>query len=439
MNYIYSITLCLIGTLLGTILSLIPSLHIYNVMGLLILFSTAITKWVPIEQMPFFMIGMIVAYSFLNSVPSIYLGANDDSTVFVVFPGQKYMMMRKAHEAVILTGIGSLGGIIFLLLITPIAPKVLPIIREILTPHLLTIILAITIYMFMTEFARATDRPKTPLARLKEAWSSLLAGMLIFFLSGTLGFIVMNTSVIPPERAFQSLLPLFVGLFAVPWLILNIVSKVEIPQQHICKSVDVEPIRILRGVTAGCLGGLFAAFFPMVTGGIGAFLAGHATAARGDDVFLISQGANKVVYYVGGFFMIFMPTLHLTRGGAAWMLSAFYAPKTHSEYYLAAAAIAVSGGISFLLLLYASKVMARAISKVDYRKVSLATIAVITAIVVVVTGWKGVLIMVAATGIGLSAVLLHTRRMNCLGSLLMPILIDMAGYTEAFGRIIGLW
>jgi len=111
----------------------------------------------------------------------------------------------------------------------------------------------------------------------------------------------------------------------------------------------------------------------------------------------------------------------------------------HIEYYLAAAAIAVSGGISFLLLLYASKVMARAISKVDYRKVSLATIAVITAIVVVVTGWKGVLIMVAATGIGLSAVLLHTRRMNCLGSLLMPILIDMAGYTEAFGRIIGLW
>ena len=96
-------------------------------------------------------------------------------------------------------------------------------------------------------------------------------------------------------------------------------------------------------VVGGGMGGLFAAFFPVVTGGIGGFLAGHATAQRDDRLFIISQGASKVVYYVGGFLLFFVPGLHLTRGGMAWMLSTLYSAHTPASYFLATAGVVLAG------------------------------------------------------------------------------------------------
>src|SRR5439155_16072302 len=98
-------------------------------------------------------------------------------------------------------------------------------------------------------------------------------------------------------------------------------------------SVDVTPGLIARGVGAGALGGLFAAIFPLVTGGIGGYLAGHATAQRDDRSWIISQGTAKVVYYVGALWFFFTPNLHTSKGGLAGMLSAIYTPSGPGFYY----------------------------------------------------------------------------------------------------------
>ena len=437
MSWLTYLLYTILGTGIGPILSFIPSLHVYNVLGIFLIFPTLIPAIGP-TNLSFLLIGMVVAYGFLNTLSSVYLGAADDSTVFVVFPGQKYLMAGKGHEAVILTGIGGLVGVAFLVFSSPLALRVFPLIRILLTPHLLWILVGITAYMFMTEFPRTTDRPKTRTGRLWEAWRTLLMGFLVFFLSGLLGFIMFNKPVTPVENAFQNLLPVFVGLFAIPWMLVNFISKVKIPTQYACKSVDVTPLEIFRGSAAGCLGGMFAAFFPMVTGGIGAFLAGHATAQRGDHSFLISQGANKVVYYVGSFLLLFVPTLHLTRGGAAWVLTTIYTPKSWSEYYMAVSAIAISGAVSFLLLIYFSKIYIRIISKISYRKLSLIGIGAVLALVYIVTGIEGILVSLAATGIGLMAILFHTRRMNLLGCLLFPMILDLSGYTPVLAQLIGI-
>jgi TctA family transporter len=47
--------------------------------------------------------------------------------------------------------------------------------------------------------------------------------------------------------------------------------------------------------------------------------------------------------------------------------------------------------------------------------------------VVIFTGWNGLLVTVAATGIGLIPVLWGTRRSNCMGLVLLPLALDMAG------------
>jgi putative membrane protein len=55
-------------------------------------------------------------------------------------------------------------------------------------------------------------------------------------------------------------------------------------------------------------------------------------------------------------------------------------------------------------------------------------------IVLALTGWGGLLIAAVATGIGLMPVMWGSRRMNCMGVLLLPLTLRLAGLgTEVAG------
>jgi putative membrane protein len=430
MFFVYAV----IGALIACVLACIPALHVYNVVGLLLLLGAGASALIGPEELSALMIGLVTGYAMLNTLPSIFLSAPDDSTVFVVLPGQKYLLQRRGWEATLLTGVGGLGGVAVLTLLTPVASSLFSTARGILQPHLHWILLAVIVFMLMSEWPKGTDRARTPWGKLAEAWTSLIAGLATFVLSGVLGFILMYRGLVPVDVAYQSLMPAFVGLFAVPWVLQNIFSRTQIPRQYVATSVDANLPLFLRGVFAGTVGGLFAAFFPVVTGGIGGFIAGHATAQRDDRLFLISQGASKVVYYVGGFLFFFVPGLHLTRGGMAWMLSGVYTPYTPGTFYRAVAAMLVSGVVAFFMLLLLTRLVIRLVERVDYRRISIGTLVLLLGIVALVTGPAGLLIVAVATGIGLIPVLWGARRMNCMGVLLLPIALNMAGVG---GRVAG--
>jgi putative membrane protein len=288
MNDLALVGAALVGTVLSSFLSCIPALHVYNVAALLVILALKIQGRVPGEILSMFMLGLVVGYAVLNTIPTIFFGAPDESTIFIVLPGQEYLMHHRGFEAAVLSGVGGLGGLVVLLLLSPLVPRLFPIVRSVLGPHLHWVLGAISLFMLMSEWPRSFDRGRTGLARFLDAWRSLGAGLLTFLLSGVLGFVVLYGGLVPADRAFQNLLPAFVGLFAVPWVLQNLISQVRMPEQYLGRSVDLSPGLVARGVGAGALGGLFAAFFPVVTGGIGGFLAGHATAQRDDRLFLVS-------------------------------------------------------------------------------------------------------------------------------------------------------
>jgi putative membrane protein len=428
----------LVGAIAASLLALVPALHIYNVAGFILLASGALAPWMNPEQMAFLFLGLITGYAMLNTIPSIFLSAPDDSTVFMVLPGQKYLLQQRGYEAVVLTGIGGLGGLVALALLAPVASRLLPPIREILRPHMAWILWTIIAYMLLSEWPKGTGRAPAGWKRWWDGWKSLTAGLATFLLSGLLGFVMMYRSLVPVEVAYQNLLPAFVGLFAVPWVIQNLMARIELPAQHIARTVDAPPGVILQGTLAGVLGGLFAAFFPVVTGGIGGFLAGHATAQRDERAFVISQGASKIVYYVGGFLLFFVPGLHLTRGGMAWMVSTQYSSYTPERYYWATAAVLLAGVLAFFLSLGLTRLVIALTARVSYRVISLATLAILIAVVVAMTGLNGLAICAVATGIGLIPVLWGSRRMNAMGVLLLPIALNMAGAGDTVARWLGL-
>ncbi len=426
------------GAMLASLLAFVPALHIYNVAALFLLFDEALAPYLSAEAMAFLFVGMIAGYAMLNTLPSIFLSVPDESSLFIVLPGQKYLMQRRGYEAVVLSGIGGLGGLLALLLLTPVASRLLPPIRAILQPHVGWLLWTIIAYMLLSEWPKGSDRAPAGWRRLWEGWKSLLAGLATFLLSGVLGMILLYRPLVPVERAYQALIPAFIGLFAVPWILQNLMAEVELPPQHLPASVDAPPLPLLHGTLAGVIGGLFAAFFPVVTGGLGGLLAAHATGQRDERAFIISQGASKVVYYVGGLLLFFVPGLHLTRGGMAWMLSTRYHSLTPDRYLWATAAAILSGVLAFFLSLGGARLLIALLRRISYRTLSEITLGLLLGVVAAMTGPMGLLICAVATGIGLIPVLWGSRRMNAMGLLLLPIALNMVGAGETVARWLGL-
>ena len=161
MDHLSLVGAALAGTLLSAILSCIPALHIYNVVALTVVLAGNAARSVPGELLAMFMLGLVVGYAMLNAIPSIFLGAPDDSTIFIVLPGQRYMMQHRGFEASILSGVGGLGGLAVLLILSPVMPRFFPMVRTVVGPHLHWILGAIILFMVMSEWPKGSDRGRT--------------------------------------------------------------------------------------------------------------------------------------------------------------------------------------------------------------------------------------------------------------------------------------
>jgi putative membrane protein len=304
-------------------------------------------------------------------------------------------------------------------------------------PHAGWMLVAIIVFLVLGEWPRANDRAPTPLRRLLSAWGYLGTGLLTFALSGLLGLVLFYRSPIPVTAAFQNLMPAFAGLFALPGLAQLAFLSGPLPPQQ-AAPVDVPARLLARGTLTGLAGGLFAGLLPVVTGGIGGLLAGHATAQRDDRLFLISQGACKAAYYVGSLLLLFVPGLTLTRGGLAWMITTTWVPYGWHTYWLAVAATGVCGALAFVFLILASRAAAMITPRLHARGLATAAAIAVSALTFAFTGWPGMIIMAAGTAIGLIPVLVGGRRMNCLGVLLVPIAVNVTGAGPVVARWLGL-
>ena len=440
MTLIYLLTLILfviLGTLIGSALSMLPGLHVYNVIGFFLLFYFSAPFIMDSMQMVLMLMGMLVSYAFVFTIPSIYFSAPDDSTMFVLMPSQRYLKEGRGHESVVLIASGALIGVIAITVFVPIFMNYLGTVWNIVEPNIHWIIGAVIAYMLLSEFPKDFGRHKNPWHGLKEAWKTILAGYLTFFLSAILGIIVFNKTIVPAEHAFQSLMAPLIGLFATSSIILNLISKYEIPEQNIPKSIDAKPGDIVHGSMAGSTGGLFAAFLPAVTAGVGGYMASHAFAQKGDKSFLVSMGASRVVYYVGAIALFFLPTLHLRRGALAMGINLFFTPETVQQFYLVDAGIALAGVISFFVVIYASKFLAKNVPKMNPKILNLVVLGIVVLLVYFMTSWQGLIIMSVATAIGIMPVLFNTRRSHCLAVILVPIWLNMSGISLA--PLFGLW
>ena len=168
------IGIALLGTLASSVLALIPALHIYNVVGVLIAGASALSGVLTADQIALLLLGMIIGYAMLSNVPSIFLAAPDESSAFIVLPGQKWLLQQRGYEAAILTGIGALCGLGVLVIASPIAGEAARVLSIIVSPHLGWILAAIIAFKLPTVFWLCVHHRASAGWRVYSAGASLV-------------------------------------------------------------------------------------------------------------------------------------------------------------------------------------------------------------------------------------------------------------------------
>jgi putative membrane protein len=432
----------LLGTLIGSLVGLVPGLHVFNIAGAALLLYTRDALLISNTALAFVMLGLVIGWSVVNVIPSIFLFAPDDAGAFMVLPATKMLLRGQGAEAALLVGAGTVAGLLALVALSPFLEDALRPIRAIIQPHIGWMLVTIIAFLVLGEWPRTDNRAPTPLGRLAAAWAYLGAALLTFTLSGLMGFVLMYRSPVPLESSYQNLLPAFVGLFTIPGLLQVFAFGQPIPPQAQPATQTtlqtLTPYQLLRGTLTGISGGLFASVLPVVSGGIGGLLAGHATSRYDDRLFLISQGASKVAYYIGSTLLLFVPGVGLVRGGLSWMLSSLYVPYGPRLYALVIAAIGLCGAASLVVLMGCVQMATRAVSRINPKPMAVAAMCIAAAIAFGFTGINGLLVMGVATCIGCIPVFVGGRRMNCLGIILLPITLNVVGVGADVARWLGL-
>jgi putative membrane protein len=424
------------GVLVSGLMSGLPGFHVYNLLAIGVVLGGG--HAFPIEWVLPFTIGLVVGFSVFSAIPSVLLAAPDESAFFTVLPGQRMLMDGRGGEAVLCMGAGSLIALAALCGSAAALPTVVPVAHAVLSRHAYWIVWCVIAFMLLSEWPKANTYWVGPAARLAGAWRQLAAGLLTFVLSGVLGLVLMHASPIAPQAAFQNLMPAFVGLFTLPWLLMNLLTRVQAPPQNETGRPGLDARSVGVGGAAGVLGGAFAAFVPGVTGGVGGMLAGHALAIRDSRAFLVSQGASRSVYMSGALLLFFLPDGALTRGGAAAMLPVLHGAAGTLGYASAAAALAFSAAAACLLLRPITRGAVTVLERVGCRPLSWTALAGAVTLVLGLTGVAGLIVAAVATAIGLVPVLHGSRRMNALGVILLPLALNLSGVGPDVARFLGL-
>lgn len=387
----------LLGITAGIVTGLIPGIHI-NLVSLLVLSSSAfLLQFFPLVAVACFIISMSVTHTFLDSIPSIYLGAPDSAQALGVLPGHRYLLAGHGYTALKLTVIGSFGAIILSILLFPLFLPVVKYGYEFISAYIGYILLLVVVFMVWTD--------------QKKLWA-----LFVFLLSGTLGYIVLNM-----ETLENPLFPLLSGLFGIATLIYSINSNEAMPKQKIENYVKLKPKLALKALLSGQFSGFLTAVLPGIGASTAAILSLQFTRDLGDKGFMILIGSINTVNFTLSLLTLYV--LEKARNGAVIVVQELLQSITLIQVMAFLSVALVAGSAAVFLALKIGKTFSKLISKVDYKKLVLSVIIVIAILVFALTGFIGAFILAISTAVGLIPAIVKVKRTHAMGCILLPVML----------------
>jgi len=384
-----------LGVHAGTITGLTPGIHVNLVALLLLTVSPFLLPIFGVVALACFIISLSITHTFLDVIPAIFLGAPSEETALGVLPGHRYLLQGNGIMAIKLTIIGSLFGLIMSLLLFPLLYWLVkagyPLIKAYI-PYLLMLVVA---YMILRDN--------------HKVWA-----FVVFAMSGVLGMLVFSFNMKDP------LFPLLSGLFGVATLLYSLKDDNIVPEQKFLTHTDLSFWQTVKAVLLGNGSALLTSTLPGLSSAIAATLSVQIDKTLGDKGFMILLGTISTAGFTLS--LVALAAIDKARNGAVIAITKLIEGISFVHIGVFLAVSLIVGGVAVWLTLKISKLFCWLIKKVSYQKLSLVIIGFIVVLVIALTGWKGVLILVIATAVGLIPAIVKVTRTQAMGCLMLPVI-----------------
>lgn len=392
-----SLAAIIAGLLFGIITGLTPGIHINLVSVIIFSISPYLLQHISPLSLCLVIVSMSVTHTFLDTIPSIFLGAPEEGTILSVLPGHRLLLEGKGYEAVMLTIFGSLGALIISVCFFPLILEAVIIGYPIIQPYIGYILLLASIFLIAKE-------------RKSKVWA-----LVIFLMSGCLGIGVLNLKTLK-----EPLFPLLSGLFGMSMLMLSLKDNTKIPpQQAGCMSVT--KITAAKSLVSSVIAGWVCSFMPGLGPAQGAIIASQFVKNIGAKGFLVLVGGLSTTNMVLSFVTFY--SINKARSGSVVVISKIIETVSLDEIIIFLAASLIAGGLSTILTLVIAKKFSAFISKVSYQKLCFCVVLIVIFFVWLVSGFFGILILAISTFTGMLPQLKGIGKNHMMGCLLIPVML----------------
>lgn len=387
----------LVGCFFGIFTGLIPGVHMNLVSLMIVITSPVLLEYVSPLFLAIVITAMAITHTFLDNIPSIFLGAPEEDTVLSVLPGHRLLLQGKGFEAVMLTTLGSFFALMFSIVLVPVIIPLASIGYPLIKGWIGVALILLSGFLIFHE-------------KTSKLWA-----LIIFLVSGCLGLGVLNISVLN-----EPLFPLLSGLFGTSMLVLSVKDNVKIPKQELT-SISLEPRKGLKALICSVVAGVFCSFLPGLGPSQAAILGSQFTKNLGDKGFLVLVGGLSTVNMVISFVALYV--LDKPRNGAIVAISKIIDGFGYNNLILFLGCALVVAGIATFLTVFFSKVFSSLIVKVNYKFLCLGIISLVVGLALFLDGFLGLFILAVSTFVGIIPALKGIGRNHMMGVLILPVIL----------------
>jgi putative membrane protein len=391
----------LFGVLLGTVSGLVPGIHANTMAGILLGLQLALLPWFGPEALAATMFAALITHTFLDIIPSTFLGIPDPETALAVLPAHALCLEGKGEEAV---RVGALGSACAASVAVPLAVAlffVLPPLQPFLDWGIGILLVAVAGYMIISG-----ESPGWALA--------------VFLVSGLLGVFSLRFDWLAWHTIGGTavLMPLLTGLFGIS--VLLFASQGPLPPQRF-SGLQMSARSIGKGTLIGTLVGTVVGWLPGLSNATANAVLTSVTRYENDrrEYILATSAANTANAIIG---LAALFALSRARNGVMVAVSSLEAPSMTA--LLACGAIAAT--FAYLLTVVIAKSASR-LNGIDGKALNYGVIVFIVALSLIISGPFGGLVLVLATAVGLVPQLLNIPRLPCMGVVMVPVILFSFG------------
>ncbi len=396
---IWIVLFILFGIIIGIFAGLCPGIHVNTTIPLILSLSIFIDN-------PYYLAVMIVSVSctemFLDFIPSIYFGAPDADTALSVLPGHNLLFEGRGYEAILLSVIGGIGSLIIGSVFIFLIANWFELLYTLIRPYMHLLLLGVISFMIISE---------------KEL-SKILSALLIIILSGFLGILTLNSSLVPGEDV---LFPIFTGMFGLSGLLMSINENSKIPIQNMDNKLLISNSSLVKSVVFSSLAGIITGFLPAIGISEAAVMMQYIIGSNTSRTFLVTASGINVANDIFSFISLWL--VSNPRSGVSVAIEKILFELSSFDVLLLIGVTFLTAGISAVLTLYLGKLVPKLLHKIDYRSLNIVVIILMIFLILVLTGFSGLLVALTSASIGVLCVQLKIRRSHCMGVLLVSVLL----------------